>query len=137
MLTAPPKHLLLGQLGEDHAAAYLRSNGLHIIERNWRYRGGELDIVAQDRETIVFVEVKTRTTERHGLTAQAVTLAKQVKLAKAAQIWLDLHQSWQTPCRFDIICLVGKNPNFRVEHYRDAFDFPHTMGHRNTYWQPW
>lgn len=137
MLNNSAAHLSLGQQGEDWATRFLAQEGFRILARNWRCRHLELDIVARESDTIVFVEVKTRTTDYHGEPAMAVTAAKQGKLVRAAQAWLSAHKCWQTPCRFDIIALVGITPNFRVEHYRHAFDFSETMGRRNAHWQPW
>lgn len=137
MLNNATAHLLLGQQGEDWATLFLREQGLCILARNWRWRNLELDIVAKDKETLVFVEVKTRTTDVHGEPALAVNTAKQAKLLRAAHAWLSSHKSWHTPCRFDIIALVGIAPNFRVEHYRHAFEFSEIVGRRNSHWQPW
>lgn len=130
-------HLRLGQEGEDWATQFLNGIGFAILGRNWRFKQLELDIIAREKDTIVFVEVKTRTTNLHGEPSSAVTQKKQSKLARAAQTWISVNDCWQHPCRFDIICLVGSPSDFHVEHYRNAFDFPQTMGCRNPHWQPW
>ena len=137
MLKTRAGHISLGQSGEDWASNFLQQKGFLILARNWRYRHLELDIVARDGETTVFIEVKTRTSTARGEPSLAVTTAKQRKLVRAAQAWLATHQCWQIPCRFDIIALVGVSPHFRVEHYRHAFEFSETLGRCNSHWQPW
>lgn len=136
-MTNHPQHLCTGVLGEGWATDFLRANAFTILNRNWRFKHLELDIVALDADTIVFVEVKTRTTERRGTPLMAITKEKQKKLTKAAQAWLMINNKWDMPCRFDAIGLVGHPPTFSVEHIRHAFEFPTAMGRRNAYWQPW
>ncbi len=132
-----PRHLCTGVRGEEWATDFLRVNAFRILNRNWRFKHLELDIVALDADTIVFVEVKTRTTERRGSPFLAVTQKKQRNLVQAARAWLAINNKWDAPCRFDVIALVGHFPTFSVEHIRHAFEFPSTLGRRNAYWQPW
>lgn len=93
---------ILGDFGETATENYLRQQGWHILARQVRYAGAELDIVAKDGDTVVFVEVKTRRNLGHGLPSQAVNFRKQRQIAKAAQIFLDRHNLWDKPCRFDV-----------------------------------
>lgn len=136
-MTIQPPHLYTGAQGETWATDFLRANTFTILNRNWRFKHLELDIVALDADTIVFVEVKTRTTDMRGTPSLAVTRKKQKNLIKAAQAWLALNNKWNAPCRFDVIGLVGRSPTFSVEHIRHAFEFPTALGRSNTYWQPW
>jgi putative endonuclease len=112
---------LLGSRGERAAATYLRRQGLRILARNVRAGGGELDLIARDGDTLVFVEVKTR---RDGDPAEAVTPAKQAKLTRAALAFLKRHRLLEQRCRFDVVAIVwdesrGGPP--AIQHLRDAF----------------
>ena len=93
-----------GQIGEDEALAYLQQHGLTLIERNFRCKGGEIDLVMQDGATLVFVEVRKRADKNHGGAAASVTPAKQKRLIVAAHIFL---QRYKMPpaCRFDVIAI--------------------------------
>lgn len=93
-----------GLAGEDEALAYLKQRGLTLVERNFRCKGGELDLVMQDGQTLVFVEVRKRTDDRHGGAAASVTVAKQRRLIRASQTFL-LRHSAPPPCRFDVIAI--------------------------------
>lgn len=101
--TAP--HLLTGAHGEDAAAEYLTTHGYKILDRNWQCQHVELDIVAQQDDMIVFVEVKTRTAGGLSAPYEALTHKKQERLQHAATLWLQAHKAWQSPCRFDLICV--------------------------------
>lgn len=117
----------LGRRGEDTAAAYLERRGYTLIARNWRTRGGELDIIAQEGEWLVFVEVRTRSARREGddLTAgspeESVTRAKQARLAALAGAYLFEHP-WDGPTRIDVIALelASDGAVVRLNHLQDA-----------------
>lgn len=95
-----------GQAGEDSALDYLRHQGLCLIERNFRCRGGEIDLIMRERNTLVFVEVRRRADMRHGGAAASVTASKQARLRLAAQLYL---QRYPDPpaCRIDVVALDG------------------------------
>lgn len=95
-----------GQAGEDHALAHLQQHGLSLVERNFRCKGGELDLVMQEGKTLVFVEVRKRADARHGGAAASITAAKQKRLIRAAQTFL-LRHPVPPPCRFDVIAIDG------------------------------
>lgn len=97
---------IAGQQGEDAALAYLQQHGLTLIERNFRCKGGEIDLVMQQGEVLVFVEVRKRADRNHGGAAASVTPAKQRRLICAAQHYL---QRYRLPpaCRFDVIAIDG------------------------------
>lgn len=97
---------ITGQTGEDDALAYLQQHGLTLIERNFRCKGGEIDLVMQDRMALVFVEVRKRADKNHGGAAASITAAKQRRLIIAAQHYL---QRYKMPpaCRFDVIAIDG------------------------------
>jgi putative endonuclease len=95
----------LGKTGEDCAVAELDRRGYAILARRYRTRYGEIDIVARDAGAIVFVEVKARTTRDMGSAAEAVTAAKQRRLARMAADYIARHNLENTPCRFDVVAI--------------------------------
>lgn len=96
----------IGDAGEDAALSYLRERGLTLVERNFRCKGGEIDLVMQDREVLVFVEVRARAKASYGGAAASVTARKQVRLIVAAQVFLQGRRE-PPPCRFDVIAIDG------------------------------
>ncbi len=122
--TAAQQAANLGAQGERYAARYLRKRGYKILEQGHRQRRGEIDIVAVDQDTIVFVEVKTRNSGRHGTPAQAVDATKQRFLTRAALIYLKKHGLLELPCRFDVIAIVWppgqRKP--KLQHFQNAFE---------------
>lgn len=106
-----------GQAGEDTGVAMLREAGFEVVDRNFRCRYGEVDAVALDGDTIVFVEIKTRRTSAFGSPQEAVTGRKQARIARVAAHYLKLRRWGERPVRFDVIAL---GPEGR-EHLRDAF----------------
>lgn len=92
-----------GREGEEAAAAYLRARGYRILERNRRFRAGEIDLVAEEGGFLVFVEVKTRTGSSFGSAAEAVTLEKQRRLVRLAGLYLAQRGGPPPPCRFDVV----------------------------------
>ncbi len=113
----------LGKTGEDLACRELRRRGYEILTRRYRTRLGELDIVARDGPTIVFIEVKTRTSTRFGSPSEAVTALKQRRIWLMATDYLQ-RQGWdRRPCRFDVIeVMIEEGSRARVEVIQSAFD---------------
>lgn len=115
-----------GARGEQYAAAYLQQKGYAILQRNFRVRGGELDIVAQTGDTLVFVEVKTRALSCRDTPAAAVTPQKQRRLLLAAQSYLQAHPAPDCWLRFDVVEVYTASPQrfdvARVEHICGAFE---------------
>lgn len=107
---------ILGERGEDTVAAWYLRAGYQILDRNWRCREGELDIVAGDDQTIVFCEVKSRATDRFVDPALAVDRRKQQRLRRAALRWLEL-QPWRRRLRFDVALVISG----RIRIIEDAF----------------
>jgi len=93
----------IGQKGEQLAAEYLVRQGMEILERNYHIHGGEADIIAKDRGTYVFVEVKSRTNLRYGRGVDAVDAKKQAALLRTAQKYLYTKGLREVPARFDVI----------------------------------
>lgn len=109
----------LGDAGEQLAADYLIKNGLSLIARNYRVRGGEIDIIAKEGDCVVFAEVKTRAAERFAAPREAVGGKKRKRLQLAAENWL-AETGYGGFCRFDVIeVIAGDRPLIR--HWRDAF----------------
>jgi putative endonuclease len=112
----------LGRSGEEIACRHLRGQGYEIVERGVRLLRGEIDIVARDRGTLVFVEVKTRADEAFGRPEEAVTPAKQRQIRRIAQAYLAARPAPGVACRFDVIAILFRGPDdVRLEHFRDAF----------------
>lgn len=113
----------VGNRGEELAAAFLERNGFKIIERNFRCKGGEVDIVAKEGKTLVFVEVKSRKTLAYGVPQLAVTPFKQRQISKAALTWLARNHKHDSPARFDVIAiLLSSDYQHQLEHIKNAFE---------------
>ena len=108
---------LLGKVGEDKAAIYLKKQGIKVLERNYKNAFGEIDIIAKDGEYLVFCEVKTRTGEEFGAPAEAVDYHKRQKYVRIAQAYLAAKGLFDTAVRFDVV-EVGKE---KINHIIDAF----------------
>lgn len=116
----------LGRFGEDLAAEHLCRQGFTLLDRNWRCDQGELDIVARDRRTVVFVEVKTRSSVAFGDPAEAVTPVKAARIHRLALRWLTEHRDalgpGAAPLRFDVVAVVRRGPQgLQLRHLRGAF----------------
>jgi putative endonuclease len=111
-----------GQAGEDLACAYLQRQGLRIVERNFRCRGGEIDVIARDGETLVFVEVKERSGASHGAAIEAVTRLKRSRIVRAARLYAAQHALSEGAVRFDVVAIDLAPEGTRVRHEAGAFD---------------
>lgn len=113
-------HLITGEDGERQAEHFLRQQGLSIVVRNYRSPYGEIDVIAQDKDCLVFVEVRKRKAKALVSAAQSITPAKQQKIRLTAQYYLQQRQSTgqsALPCRFDAVCIDGNN----LQWIRGAF----------------
>jgi putative endonuclease len=119
----PPDHRsLLGSYGERVAVRALTDAGLQVLDRNWRCRAGELDVVARDGDALVFCEVKTRTGTGFGHPVEAVTPAKRRRLRLLARAWLAAHEHHARDLRFDVVGVhVPSTGPAQVTHLRNAF----------------
>jgi len=113
-----------GEAGEDLACAHLRGKGLRILARNYRCRGGEIDVVADDGGTVVFVEVKERTGDSHGSAVESVTAAKRQRIVRAAHVYAVTHGMTGSPARFDVVAIDWGPDGPRIRHDEGAFDEP-------------
>ena len=114
------KHNELGTEGECIAAEYLASKGYVVLERNWLRKRKEVDIIAMDGETLVMVEVKTRSTENFGEPAEFVGIKKQKNLIEAANLYIQ-ESEIDAETRFDVMSVVKESKDISVRHIKDAF----------------
>ena len=115
-----PRHVL-GKAGEEAAVHYLGQHGYQILERNYRCRFGEIDLIARDGKTLAFVEVKTRRSLKYGPAAAAVTVQKQRHLIKASQLYLIHRKKVNEFCRFDVVTIELEAQEARIALIKDAF----------------
>jgi putative endonuclease len=119
----PSDRITLGKAGEDFACRELERRGYEILARRFRTRWGEIDIVARDGGTLVFIEVKARRTTRFGAPGEAVDWRKQQTIARIAAEYVLRYGIGNASCRFDVVSvLFGDGLRPRVEVLRDAFD---------------
>ena len=112
----------IGQTGETIALKFLRRKGYAIVETRFRFLRGEIDIVARDRKTLVFVEVKMRTGEAFGRPEESVTPAKQRQIRKVAEGYLLRHRLGDVDCRFDVISIRTQDgAGHAIDHIENAF----------------
>jgi putative endonuclease len=112
---------VIGKAGEEAAVEYLRRHGYRILERNYRCRFGEIDLITQDGTVLAFVEVKTRRSQTYGPAAAAVTREKQRHLIKASQAYLAQRKKANEVCRFDVVTVEWDGQQQRIELIKDAF----------------
>ena len=114
----------IGKIGEQKASVYLKNHGYEILERNYRIRGGEIDIIAQKEKTVVFAEVKTRMQETYGTPAEAVNYYKRENICKTAEYYI-MEKNLDLPCRFDVLEVYVKKSVFgytaKINHIENAF----------------
>ena len=110
-----------GSAAERLAASFLRERGYHVLEHNFRCRGGEIDLVALDGSTLVFVEVKLRRTLARGAPIEAVTAPKQARVRRAAQTYLAFSGRVFERIRFDVISVMRTSARTEITHLKAAF----------------
>lgn len=111
----------LGREGERIAEEFLRKKGYKLVERNYRCRGGEVDLIVLDRRVVVFVEVKTRTDHGFGNPLEAVEPRKQRRMILAAQLFLHRKKLHERDARFDVVGISWPGSEPAVEHVQNAF----------------
>ncbi len=117
-----PEHLRFGRLGEKEARRHLRRGGMKILTANFRTHRGEIDLVCRDRDCLVFVEVKTRSSEEWGRPASAVDRERRRRLTRAGLDYLRLLKNPKVKCRFDIVeVLLESGAISEVRHLPNAF----------------
>lgn len=111
-----------GRLGESEAASFLEKKGYRVLERNYRCRYGEIDIVARDGAALVFVEVKTRASDRFGTPGESVDSRKQKKIILTAQYYIESNRLIDSDLRFDVVGVEIRDGVFFFELIRNAFE---------------
>ncbi|HNR14210.1 MAG TPA: YraN family protein [Thermodesulfobacteriota bacterium] len=118
------RHLELGKRGEEAAVRYLKRLHYRIVSRNYRCRYGEVDIIALDRGTIVFVEVKTRSTDEYGSPEGSVTIRKQRQLGRTALSYLQSSSLMDRDARFDVVAVDFGAGGEHITIIKNAFEMP-------------
>jgi putative endonuclease len=111
----------LGKEGEDLAVRFFRGKGYRILEKNYRTPFGEIDIIARERDSLVFIEVKTRRDDAFGYPFEAVNGRKREKIRKVALSYMKKLRK-EVPARFDVLSIYFENGNRKIEHIMDAFE---------------
>jgi putative endonuclease len=111
-----------GEKGETLAARYLKKNGYKILEQNYRTKLGEIDIIAKENKTIVFIEVKSRRSIRYGNPKWAVTPIKQRKISMVALHYLKTTKQLDTKARFDVVAVISNWDQPQIEIVKNAFE---------------
>ena len=111
---------VIGDKGEEEAVRFLVANGYEVIERNWRWRRSEIDIIARFEEAIVFVEVKSRKNEDFGLPEDFLSADQQDRIHLASEVFCE-QIGWSGHIRFDIIAILESQFPNHLEHLEDAF----------------
>ena len=125
------KHLLRGRLGEEAAEGLLKVNGLKLLTRNYRSDHGEIDLICRDGDCLVFIEVKTRSSEKWGSPASAVDRKKQKRISKTAVAYLQKLGNPELKFRFDIVeVLVDGNEIENIRHLVNAFPLSAPLRYR-------
>lgn len=119
----PAGHLANGQIAEELAARFLEDRGLTVLARNYRCRGGEVDLICREKQVLVFVEVRLRRNANYGGAAASITSGKQRRIILAAQHYLAAQPGREPDCRFDCILLDGLSAA-AIEWLCDAFPAP-------------
>lgn len=114
--------LFLGRTGESEAVKLLKKEGYKIIKRNYKTKLGEVDIIAQDKDSICFVEVKTRQSDRFGLPQEAVKKHKQKQISKAALNFLKAGNLLDKKARFDVVSVMYSNGEPKLDLIKGAFE---------------
>lgn len=114
------EHNQIGIKGEEIALGYLLSKNFKLLEKNWRFKQKEVDLIMMDKDVLVFVEVKTRSDNFYGNPEDFVTKKKQKFLIAAAEQFI-IQNKFDGDCRFDIISITFENQNIKIEHIQEAF----------------
>ena len=110
----------IGKLGEDLATKYLETLGYQIIERNFRCKVGEIDIIAKDKDEVVFIEVKSRKILSYGKPGDAVDIIKRKHIYRAAEYYLLIHNGLDIYTRIDVIEVYLNKEKYRINHIKEA-----------------
>jgi putative endonuclease len=121
-MALPPEKKEIGQRGEEMAVSFLKGLNYQILERNYRCKLGEVDIIARDNDTLVFIEVRTRSSLAFGLPQESINRRKRHQISKVALEFILRKKMKNTPARFDVIAISLEPGKEKVDHIRDAFE---------------
>jgi putative endonuclease len=110
-----------GKIGEDIAVKFLSRKGYKILKRNYRYGHGEIDIIAMDKDVLIFVEVRMKFSDKFGSPEDSVTIKKREQLKKIASAFIQMNEVNFSECRFDVIGITFKDGKFNINHIVNAF----------------
>jgi putative endonuclease len=110
-----------GKIGEDIAVKFLSRKGYKILKRNYRYGHGEIDIIAMDKDVLIFVEVRVKFSDKFGSPEDSVTIKKREQLKKIASAFIQMNEMNFSECRFDVIGITFKDGKFNINHIVNAF----------------
>jgi putative endonuclease len=116
------QNLFFGKSGEKIAVNFLKENGYKILSQNYKTKLGEVDIVAKDKDTFCFVEVKTRRSDKFGMPQEAVNFAKKRQISKAALNFLKTNSLLDKKARFDVVSVIYSEDKPKVDLIKDAFE---------------
>lgn len=125
----------IGRFGEEVAGSYLMEKGYRVVERNWKYKKGELDLICTRGKKIIFVEVKTRSRQGQVQALESLGYQQKLNLLRTANHYLCKQGLWDKECRFDFVC-VTIGSEVQIDHVQNAIEFS-LMGGSNAPWQPW
>lgn len=119
-----------GKRGEDLAVSYLRKQGYKILEKNYRIKLGEIDIIAEDKDRICFIEVRSKNSQNFCSVEETITKHKQMQVTKAALAYIKKYKLKDRSCRFDVVCIEdvdGSNPDIKL--IKNAFELDERYGY--------
>lgn len=119
----------LGKSGEAEAVSFLKGSGYRILAKNYRSKLGEVDIVAKDKETVCFIEVKTRYSDKFGLPQEAISDYKQRQIAKTALIFLKERKLFEKSARFDVVSILYSRGTPKIDLIKNAFELNSNLGY--------
>ncbi len=129
------RHLELGKQGEKLAEKYLKSQGYKILEKNFSFAYGEIDLICEYKDILVFVEVRVRQNKQVS-PQETLTKKKLAALYKTAEKYLTLHNLWHRECRFDFVGIIYENKQWKLEHTKDFISWTPVCNSHSS-WQPW
>lgn len=112
---------LIGKIGEELATKYLQDNSIKVIQRNFYCRFGEIDIIAKDKNELIFIEVKTRTTNKYGKPSEAVNFQKQKHMRKSIEYYLYSNKIVNTKIRIDVIEIYLDQYKYKLNHIKNIY----------------
>jgi len=116
------ENISLGRQGEDEAVRFLKRNGYRILARNYRARPAEIDVIARDKDTLCFIEVKTRSSGWCGEPTEAIDKRKQGKIRVAAMLFLKENDLMESGSRFDVVSVIPSQGTWKIELLKNAFE---------------